>query len=59
MKKSALYGAVSASVFFAGLMAAQAADMPVKAVPLPAVFSWAGAYIGVNAGGVLDRNDLG
>ena len=59
MKKSALYGAVSASVFFAGLMAAQAADMPVKAVPLPLQFSWAGAYIGVNAGGVLDRNDLG
>lgn len=33
--------------------------MPVKTVPLPVQFSWAGAYIGVNAGGVLDRNDPG
>ena len=36
-----------------------AADMPVKAPPLPAVFSWAGAYVGVNAGAVLDRRDVG
>ncbi len=33
--------------------------MPVKAPPLPLQFSWAGAYIGVNAGAVLDRNDPG
>lgn len=33
--------------------------MPVKAVPLPLQFSWAGAYIGVNAGGSLDRLDVG
>ena len=33
--------------------------MPVKAVPLPAQFSWAGGYIGLNAGAVLDRNDPG
>lgn len=33
--------------------------MPVKAVPLPVQFSWAGAYIGVNGGAVLDRKDVG
>jgi outer membrane immunogenic protein len=51
--------AYAASALLAGLVGAQAADMPVKAVPLPAQFSWAGAYVGVNAGGVLDRNDPG
>jgi outer membrane immunogenic protein len=30
-----------------------------KAPPLPAQFSWAGGYFGLNAGGVLDRNDPG
>ena len=35
-------------------MAVQAADMPVKAPPLPApvpVYSWTGCYIGGNIGG--------
>ncbi len=59
MSKSALYAAISASALFVGLGAAQAADMPVKAVPLPAQFSWAGGYIGLNAGAVIDRNDPG
>jgi outer membrane immunogenic protein len=59
MSKSVLYAALSASALLAGLAAAPAADMPVKAVPLPAQFSWAGAYVGLNAGGSLDRNDLG
>jgi outer membrane immunogenic protein len=45
--------------FLLGSTALYAADMPLKAPPLPAAFSWAGGYIGVNAGGVLDRNDLG
>ena len=61
MRKSALYAALSAVALLAGPTAAQAADMrPVlKAPPLPAAFSWAGAYIGVNAGAVLDRRDVG
>src|ERR1043166_8563723 len=59
MGKFALYAALSTSALFAGLAAAQAADMPVKAVPLPAQFSWAGGYVGLNAGAGLDRNDLG
>jgi outer membrane immunogenic protein len=59
MSKSALYAAISASALFVALSAAQAADMPVKAVPLPPSFSWAGAYVGLNGGGSLDRLDVG
>jgi outer membrane immunogenic protein len=43
-----------------GFGAAQAADMPLKAPPLVVPpFSWAGFYIGVNAGGVWDRSSFG
>ncbi len=44
-----------------GVSAALAADRPIlKATsPPPPSFSWAGGYVGLNAGGVLDRNDLG
>jgi outer membrane immunogenic protein len=42
-----------------GLGAARAADMPLKAPPLVAPpFSWAGFYVGVNAGGVWDRSSF-
>ena len=43
-----------------GMAAAGAADLRLKAAP-PVVpsFNWAGAYVGLNAGGVWDRNDLG
>src|ERR1700752_1626593 len=59
MSKSATRVLFAATAFMLGSTALYAADMPVKAVPLPLQFSWAGAYIGVNAGGVLDRNDPG
>jgi outer membrane immunogenic protein len=40
--------------------AANAADMPLKAPPLVVPpFSWAGFYVGVNAGGVWDRSSFG
>jgi len=45
-----------------GLIAgtASAADLPVKAVSLPApVANWAGGYIGVNGGGVWGRSEPG
>lgn len=43
-----------------GMAAEGAADLRMKAAP-PIVpsFNWAGAYVGLNAGGVWDRNDLG
>ena len=59
MSKSAPRALFAATAFLLGSTALYAADMPVKAPPLPLQFSWAGAYIGVNAGAVLDRNDLG
>ena len=59
MSKSAPRVLFAATAFLLGSTALYAADMPVKAVPLPVQFSWAGAYVGVNAGAVLDRNDPG
>ena len=59
MSKSAPRALFAATAFLLGSTALYAADMPVKAPPLPLQFSWAGAYIGVNAGAVLDRNDPG
>ena len=56
--KKILAAALAASAL-TGFGAAQAADMPLKAPPLvvPA-FSWAGFYVGVNAGGVWDRSSF-
>jgi outer membrane immunogenic protein len=47
-----LFSAIGSSAF--------AADMAVKAPPLPAapVSSWTGFYIGVNGGGIWDRDEL-
>ena len=59
MSKSASRVLFAATAFLLGLTALYAADMPVKAPPLPVQFSWAGAYVGVNAGAVLDRRDVG
>ena len=53
MKRNFIVGlAVSASLIAVPLSAANAADMPVKAPPLPPapVYSWTGCYIGGNVG---------
>jgi outer membrane immunogenic protein len=53
MKKLAI-AAVAGSVLCTGIVTASAADMAVKAAPMPApipVFSWTGFYIGANVGG--------
>jgi outer membrane immunogenic protein len=45
--------AVAGAVLASTVVAAQAADMPLKAPPIVAVpFSWTGAYVGVNVGAV-------
>ena len=45
--------AVAGAVLAGTVVAAQAADMPLKAPPIVAVpFSWTGAYVGVNLGAV-------
>src|SRR5262245_13465023 len=54
--------AVLGGIFsLAGVGAASAADMAVKArpapPPLPPPCVWCGFYIGLNAGGTWDRND--
>ena len=59
MRKSAPRALFAATALLLGSTALYAADMPVKAPPLPMQFSWAGGYIGLNAGAVLDRNDPG
>src|SRR3954452_24160246 len=50
--KKFLLGSVGLAAMLAG--PAMAADMPIKAPPLPPVayYDWSGAYIGFNAGGV-------
>jgi outer membrane immunogenic protein len=54
--KNRLLGSVALPALLAG--PAMAADMPVKAPPPPAaVFSWAGFYAGLNAGGAWGRSD--
>src|ERR1044072_810169 len=59
MSQSAPRVLFAVSAFLLGSTALYAADMPLKAPPLPLEYSGAGAYIGVNAGAVLDRNDPG
>ncbi len=60
MKNPKLISAVVAVSAMLGIGAAQAADLPMKAMPYAApapVFSWTGCYIGVHAGAgvLLDR----
>jgi outer membrane immunogenic protein len=56
------FGRALASVLsVAGLNAAMAADMPVKARPpvvVAEVFSWTGFYIGGDVGGAWGRDDV-
>jgi outer membrane immunogenic protein len=60
MRKLAI--AVAGSALITGIAAANAADMAVKAAPIPmapAVFSWTGFYIGANVGGAWTGNNGG
>ena len=60
MKYNIISGlAVSALLIAAPLSTARAADMPVKAPPLPAtpVSTWTGCYVGGNLGGAWARSD--
>jgi outer membrane immunogenic protein len=55
MLKKILLGSMSAATMTAS---AYAADLrPAPYVPPPPVFSWTGAYIGLNAGGVFERSN--
>jgi outer membrane immunogenic protein len=61
MKKLAI-AAVTGSALLIGIVTASAADMAVKAAPIPmapAVFSWTGFYIGANVGGAWTPNNGG
>jgi outer membrane immunogenic protein len=61
MKKLAI-AAVAGSALLTGIMTAKAADMAVKAAPMPApvpVFSWTGFYIGANVGGAWTPDNAG
>jgi outer membrane immunogenic protein len=56
MKHNVFGLAAAVAVSLAGVGAASAADMAVKARPMPvAVYSWTGCYIGVSAGGKWAR----
>jgi outer membrane immunogenic protein len=61
MKKLAI-AAVAGSALLTGIVTANAADMAVKAAPIPmapAAFSWTGFYIGANVGGAWTPNNGG
>ncbi len=46
-----------ASVLLSGTITASAADMPVKAPPMAAPYSWSGLYLGGSVGWAKDRYD--
>src|SRR3954451_981139 len=61
MKKLAI-AAVAGSALLTGIVSASAADMAVKAAPVPmapAVFSWTGFYIGAHRRGGSNGNNGG
>jgi outer membrane immunogenic protein len=61
MKKLAI-AAVAGSALLTGIVTATAADMAVKAAPIPmatAPFSWTGFYVGANVGGAWTPNNAG
>src|SRR3954451_4148720 len=61
MKKLAI-AAVTGSALITGVVTANAADMAVKAAPIPmapAAFSWTGFYVGANVGGAWTNNSGG
>ena len=52
---------IAAMAVLGGMVSAQAADMPIKAVKAPAaqVYDWTGFYIGATAGAAWTTADLG
>jgi outer membrane immunogenic protein len=61
MRKLAI-AAVAGSTLITGIVTANAADMAVKAAPIPmapAAFSWTGFYIGANVGGAWTNDNGG
>jgi outer membrane immunogenic protein len=61
MQKLAI-AAVTGSALLTGIVTASAADMAIKAAPIPmapAAFSWTGFYIGANVGGAWTGNNGG
>jgi outer membrane immunogenic protein len=58
MLKTLMHSFLLAAAVAAGVVGtAQAADMPLKAVPLPVGYSWAGFYLGGHAGGGWAKSD--
>src|SRR3954469_23941789 len=61
MKKLAI-AAVAGSALLTGIVTATAADMALKAAPIPmapAAFSWTGFYVGANVGGAWTNDNGG
>ncbi len=60
MKKLAV-AAVTGSALLTAIVTANAADMAVKAAPIPMApaFSWTGFYVGANVGGAWTPNSGG
>ena len=61
MKKLAI-AAIAGSALLTGIVTASAADMAVKAAPIPMApepFSWTGFYVGANVGGAWTPNNGG
>src|SRR6516164_4047020 len=57
MRKASLRGAALIAIGVS--VAANAADMPVKAPPLPELpYNWSGAYVGANFGGAWTTGNL-
>ena len=54
--KKFLLGSVGLAAMIAG--PAMAADMPLKAPPPVAIFSWTGCYVGAHVGGKSSRADV-
>lgn len=56
-----LFCSAACVISLAGLGAAAAADLPVKARPMPvaAVYDWTGFYVGGNVGGSWSNSDVG
>lgn len=61
MKRSLIGSFAVLGLLLAAPLAAQAADLPMKAPPPPPppVFTWTGGYLGINGGWAQDQTDTG